>query len=930
MSTLPQLPSLPDLAPLPAIAGANVPTTSRGPTAMILPSVTLPADAAPTAVLKATYALEQLARYAPHGVLVLGGGALPQQLSPTARARTWVEVATADAALAVLDSGAERAILDISAAAASKDSLPAARLVALLTVASVTNCDLRAEYLAAAGAVEGSVSAILLRVTDRSATTLDEPALRDLAAAFGVPAVLQLCNLGRDTQLLGPLELLRVAGVGAAVPADRITYPSDADLVTPVPAGSIAAIDVFTVATGLTTDRYDALFPTLVVSAAGGAALGLVYSSRASLAAAMREGTGVYYSRSRRSLWYKGATSGSVQQLVRINADCDADALQFVVEQEGSGFCHTGAWSCFDAAPFDAAANDTVASPGGGIAALARTLAHRKASAPAGSYTARLFGDAALLKAKLVEEAHELAATDNKADAAAEAADVIYFALAKATAMGASLADIEAMLDARARKITRRKGDAKPQYVEAPPTPAPAPTPAPVVAPSDKPLYKMNTYDLDDIAPASAEYATLLKRPILDSDRISSIVAPIVAAVRDRGDAAVLEYTKKFDRADLDSLVLLPPFAQHYKPESLDPKVKKAIDTAMANVEKFHRAQLNLEPLVVETMPGVVCSRHARAIESVGLYVPGGTAVLPSSTLMLGVPAAVAGCKTIVVATPPRPDGSVAPEVLYVADKIGAAQVVRAGGAQAVAAMAYGTATITKVDKICGPGNQFVTAAKMLCSTDTRAMVAVDMPAGPSEVLVIADSQSNPAFVAADLLSQAEHGPDSQVVLVGVAMDDAAMARVEAEVARQAAALPRHAIVAQCLAKSLIVRVSNLDAAVAFSNAYAPEHLILNLTDMEVARSLVDCVTHAGSVFVGPYTPESCGDYASGTNHTLPCYGYARMYSGVSMATFFKHMTAQEITRDGLERLAECVMTLAKVEGLDAHARAVGVRVGRV
>jgi histidinol dehydrogenase len=302
------------------------------------------------------------------------------------------------------------------------------------------------------------------------------------------------------------------------------------------------------------------------------------------------------------------------------------------------------------------------------------------------------------------------------------------------------------------------------------------------------------------------------------------------------------------------------------------------------------------------------------------VYVPGGTAVLPSSALMLTVPAAIAGCSTIVLATPPRADGSISPEVVYCARRGGATHILKAGGAQAVAAMAWGTASCPKVDKLFGPGNQFVTAAKMQLQ-NSEAMVAIDMPAGPSEVLVIADAGAPLPHVAADLLSQAEHGPDSQVVLLALPGVD--VPRLDVEVAKQAAALPRVETVMAALAHSYVVRVPDAAAAVAFSNAYAPEHLIMNVEDAEEWLTDLD---NAGSVFLGRWTPESVGDYASGTNHVLPTYGYARMYSGVHLDSFCKKMTVQHLTRAGLDMLGPTVATMAEVEGLEAHRRAITLR----
>ena len=380
------------------------------------------------------------------------------------------------------------------------------------------------------------------------------------------------------------------------------------------------------------------------------------------------------------------------------------------------------------------------------------------------------------------------------------------------------------------------------------------------------------------------------------------------------------ELTLKFDRADLGAAPPCVPIGDLPQP-ALPADVTAAFDTALANIVAFHTAQKQAD-LSLDTMPGVTCRRLTRPIDAVGVYVPGGTAVLPSSALMLAAPAAVAGCRTIVLATPPRADGSISPEVLYCARAAGATHVLRAGGAQAVAAMAYGTASTPKVDKVLGPGNQYVTAAKMALA-NSEAMVSIDMPAGPSEVLVIADAGADPAHVAADLLSQAEHGPDSQVVLValpGVDLD-----ALNAAVAAQTAALPRGDVAVRALAHSCIVRAAGREEAAAFSNMYAPEHLIINTAD---AEDWLPSITHAGSVFLGRWTPESVGDYASGTNHTLPTYGYARMYSGVSLDSFVKKMTVQALTREGLEAIGPAVATMASVEGLDAHRRAVTLRLG--
>jgi phosphoribosyl-ATP pyrophosphohydrolase/phosphoribosyl-AMP cyclohydrolase/histidinol dehydrogenase len=487
------------------------------------------------------------------------------------------------------------------------------------------------------------------------------------------------------------------------------------------------------------------------------------------------------------------------------------------------------------------------------VSKLYSTLHSRHRHAPQGSYTKKLFDDPKLLGAKIREEADELCEASTKDDVTWEAADLIYFALAKCVQLGVSFADVERQLDAKSKKLSRRPGLAKPKYVDSKPEKL-AESRQLVSGPLEASIdphqkYRMRTLTSSSLS--SQQRKDLLSRPILNADDITSKVLPIMQAVRSRGDVAVLELTAKFDGVTLKSPVMRAPFPENLK--RIESNVKAAIDQAFANIEKFHSAQLDRQDLVVETMPGVVCSRFSRPIQRVGLYVPGGTAVLPSTALMLGIPASVAGCEQIIIATPPRKDGSISPEVLYVAEKVGASMVVLAGGAQAVAAMAYGTESVPKVDKICGPGNQFVTAAKMIAQNDSTCQISIDMPAGPSELLVIADKFCNPSFVVSDLLSQAEHGPDSQVVLVGVALDSSVILKVQLELESQAQLLPRRDIIGQCIPKSFILLVNSLEEALDFSNDYAPEHLILHIQN---ARNALAMVKNAGSVFVGEYSPE--------------------------------------------------------------------------
>jgi len=429
----------------------------------------------------------------------------------------------------------------------------------------------------------------------------------------------------------------------------------------------------------------------------------------------------------------------------------------------------------------------------------------------------------------------------------------------------------------------------------------------------------MQIYRWEELADSAQ--TDLLQRPATaDDTAVRTGTKSILAEVRTRRDEALFSLTRKFDEAQLTELRVSKQEIAEAK-TVLAAGELAAIDIAIDNVRKFHEAQVSPN-IRVETTPGVVCERLTRPIEAVGLYVPAGTAPLPSAAIMLAVPAAIAGCPTRVLCTPPRPDGTANPAVLVAASRAGVSEIYKVGGAQAIAAMAYGTESIPKVDKIFGPGNAWVTCAKTLVSTDTEG-AAIDMPAGPSEVLVIADADASAVFVASDLLSQAEHGVDSQVVLLTTSRTLAE--QVVTELDRQLALLSRAKIAAAALANSRIIVVDDLGTALIVSNAYAPEHLILQVAD---PRSLVDDVRNAGSVFVGPWTPESAGDYCSGTNHVLPTYGYARAWSGLGVDQFVRQMTVQELSRDGLENLGDTIVTLAGLEGLDAHAASVTCRLG--
>jgi histidinol dehydrogenase len=406
-------------------------------------------------------------------------------------------------------------------------------------------------------------------------------------------------------------------------------------------------------------------------------------------------------------------------------------------------------------------------------------------------------------------------------------------------------------------------------------------------------------------------------RPVADRERAAE-VSRLIAMVRADGDVAVRALTRRFDGVELGES-RVPPEAFDEAEASLDAGLKAAIDASRDRIRRFHEAQ-RPAPIDVETAPGLRCMRIVVPISRVGLYVPAGTAPLPSTALMLGVPAELAGCEAIVLCTPPRPDGRCDPAVLYAARRCGIDRVHAIGGVQAIAAMAYGSGSVPKCDKLFGPGNAWVTEAKQQVALDP-AGAAIDMPAGPSEVLVIADAQANPAFVAADLLSQAEHGADSQVVLVSdsPALVDAVLTEID----RQLAALPRRELAAKALAGSRAILTGSLDEAMSISNEYAPEHLILAVAE---PRQALDRVRNAGSVFLGALTPESLGDYTSGTNHVLPTYGHARAWSGLSLASFQKTITVQEATADGLRAVGPDAMAMARAEGLVAHERAVSIR----
>jgi histidinol dehydrogenase len=416
--------------------------------------------------------------------------------------------------------------------------------------------------------------------------------------------------------------------------------------------------------------------------------------------------------------------------------------------------------------------------------------------------------------------------------------------------------------------------------------------------------------------PSADKWEQLLKRPSFETKKLDTTVSAVLENIRARGDEAVKEYTRQFDNAILQDLELSSEEIQDAEKKVSD-KIKESIDLAIKNITAFHHAQLP-KPVELETVSGVVCWQKPIPISRVGLYIPGGKAPLFSTILMLAIPAIIAGCREIILCSPPGEDGKLNPVITYTALRVGITKIFKIGGIQAIGAMAYGTESVTKVDKIFGPGNQYVTAAKQIVSRDS---VAIDMPAGPSEVAVIADCNSNPVYVASDLLSQAEHGTDSQVILFTDCEE--MISKVSSEIQKQIEVLPKKEYVKQSLVHSRIFLLRSKDEIMEMVNEYAPEHLIISTVDSD---DLATKVINAGSVFIGEYTPESAGDYASGTNHTLPTYGWAKSYSGVNIDSYFKKITYQKITKEGLQNIGPAIESMAEAEELIAHKQAVSLR----
>lgn len=419
------------------------------------------------------------------------------------------------------------------------------------------------------------------------------------------------------------------------------------------------------------------------------------------------------------------------------------------------------------------------------------------------------------------------------------------------------------------------------------------------------------------INPAKGLWAEMISRTVFDNTSLKNQVAGILAEIKSNGDKAVKKYTEKFDGVDLENIIVTQE-EMNAAADEISIELKDAIEVAAKNIRFFHEKQV-AKVEVIETQPGVACWRKSVGIQKVGLYIPGGSAPLFSTILMLGIPAQIAGCKEIILCSPPNKEGKLHPAILFAAQLVGVTQIYKIGGVQAIGAMTYGTETVPKVYKLFGPGNQFVTCAKQMAQEEG---LAIDMPAGPSEVCVLADHSADAAFVASDLLSQAEHGVDSQAILITTS--EKMLQNVEEEVQKQVTILPRRLIAEKALENSKLILVNSIDEAVEIANEYASEHLILSCKN---ADEVADKIVNAGSVFIGNYSPESVGDYASGTNHTLPTNGYARAYSGVSVDSFIKKITYQRLTQPGLQQIAATVISMAGAEGLEAHANAVRLRI---
>lgn len=780
-------------------------------------------------------------------------------------------IRSADAARAWLDAGAHRVILGTAATPEVLSQLPRERTIAAL--------DARHDKVVVEGWQCATDASILERIA----------ALRAHAGGFLVTFVeregrMEGTDLDRARAIVHAAGDARVTIAGGITTADEIAaldrLGADAQVGMAIYSGALDPADAF--AAVLRHDPRDGLWPTVVCDEAG-TTLGLVYSSPDSLRAAVAERRGVYFSRSRNALWRKGESSGDTQELLRIDADCDRDALRFTVRQRGRGFCHTGTRTCFGDAR--------------GLHALARRLAAPPESRDPASYTSRLLRDPPLLAAKLREEAAELADARTPDEITHEAADVLYFTLARLAAAGVTLEAVERELDRRALKLSRRPGDAKPE-------PSPLIPLCASAANSDRLLRIIDATEVPALRRSAIDPATL------------AAASEIVNDVRARAEPALRSHAERLGDLKPGDPLVIEPAAMRRALDALDRDDRAALERAAERIRAFALAQRAALHELALAVPGGQAGHWVAPVERVGCYAPGGRFPLPSSVLMTAVTARAAGVREVVVASP-RP----APATLAAAAIAGADALLAVGGAQAVAALAFGCpplAALAPCDAVVGPGNRWVTAAKQLVA----GQVAIDTLAGPSELLIIADDTADPRTVAADLLAQAEHDTDACAVLVTThpPLIDA----VERELAPQLASLPTAATARAALANGCAVVARDLDEAVALADRFAPEHLEIMTRD---ADALARRCNHYGAVFIGPAAAEVLGDYGAGPNHTLPTGGAARSAAGLSVLHFLRTRTWLRIDAPPLAAdLCRDTARLARLEGLEAHARAAELR----
>ena len=798
-----------------------------------------------------------------------------RELLELAACRVGGGIRSRDAALDWLDAGARRVILGTAANPEVLEGLPPERVIAAL--------DARDGEVVVEGWRRGTGRGVIDRMGE----------LRGLAGGYLVTFV-------EVEGTMGGIPLDRVPAVVAAAGGARVTVAggvretaelaeldrlgADAQVGMAIYSGRMKLGDA--IAAPMTSDRPDGLWATLVEDT-DGRLLGLAWSSARSLRAAVEERRGIYQSRSR-GLWRKGDTSGDTQELVRVAVDCDRDALRFTVRQRGTGFCHTGTGSCFDSA---------VSPPRVGLSGLEARLRTRIESPEDGSLTARLARDPELLRGKLVEEAHELAAAASKHGAVAEFADLCYFALTRLLEAGGSLEDVRRELGRRALRVRRR----------APRPPADPAEAAPRLASDGSPADGL-------LPPIGLEAAVRAARSGGRDPEALRVAGEILDDVERRGEPALREHAERLGDLRPGEPLLLDRAALARAHDGLDPADRRLLRRAADRIAAFAKAQLATASALDTAVPGGRGGHRLVPVGRAGCYAPGGRFPLPSSVLMTAMPARVAGVDAVWVACP-RPTATMR-AAAYIA---GADGLLAAGGAQAIGALAFGVGGVSRCDKIVGPGNRFVTAAKRLL----YGRVGLDTIAGPSELLVVASPDADPVRVAADLLAQAEHDPDAVPLLC--ALDASTVEAVRAEAVRQLATLPTATIARQALAAGGALLAANADEAAAICDAIAPEHLHLH---GEAAEALAPRVHRYGSLFLGGATPEAVGDYGAGPNHTLPTSGAAAFDSGLSVFSFLRRPSWLSISPedDAYDDLLRDTAALARLEGLEAHARSAELR----